>query len=248
MNTDDARYEAAWRAHMRAEDGGANRGNAIRDALAAADAIDPVRARLVSAERDLDDEKVHTQALRVQLADALNLNGWQKLARDANRAALAALARAEAAEALKEQLKTALDKANRDLSAYQLAEHTHGCVDCGRRVDQVMEAQMVAQHFRGVLDRVRELAEDPTKWRWCFGRQVILRSDLVAAVQVGATSGVNPGGRDTTQTRQHVNPPNGDRGLINGLCGCVMWPSGLHCTIVGNHVGPHAHHAGIERI
>jgi hypothetical protein len=33
-----------------------------------------------------------------------------------------------------------------------------------------------------------------------------------------------------------------ERGLVNGLCACPIWPSGLPCTIVGNHIGPHAHH------
>lgn len=36
-----------------------------------------------------------------------------------------------------------------------------------------------------------------------------------------------------------------ERGLINGLCGCEMWPSGLRCTIRGNHVGPHRNPASL---
>jgi len=63
-------------------------------------------------------------------------------------------------ETINEQLKTALDTANRELSAHTLADvHTGGCVDCGRRAAQVMEAQLVTDRYRAVLADIRAEVE-----------------------------------------------------------------------------------------
>lgn len=89
-------------------------------------------------------------------------------------------------EAINEQLKVALDRSNRELSAHTMADlHTNGCVDCGRRVDQVLEATMLKNHAEEAAKSARRdallQAADDIDLMWADV------SDEVNKIQAAAT-------------------------------------------------------------
>lgn len=142
-----------------------------------AEAFGALGGRLVSAERERDALKAENADLRAAVVSSDDMVGDFMAKRDA------AEDRAEAAEAQLEMANTRNRIWAEDVTAY-----------------------------RAVLDRVREqlgveiTAEPSDDYAKGFLDAYASIRALLPAVQVGATSGVNPGGRDTTQTRQHVNP------------------------------------------